>query len=95
MAYTIVVETKDDRDVSDMNVAKYKAGKRHFQELNRKLEHAGITDRYLFHFLSPVSYPEFFAYVRDGRLFGGTFRSELEALLEEYDGNEFPQQSGS
>lgn len=95
VAYTIVVETKDDRDVSDMNVAKYKAGKRHFQELNRKLEHAGITDRYLFHFLSPVSYPEFFAYVRDGRLFGGTFRSELEALLEEYDGNEFPQQSGS
>lgn len=84
MEYIVAVETKEDGDVSDVNLAKYKAAKRHFAELNEKLAAAGISQRYLFHFLSPVSYPEFFAYLKDGQMFEGKFCSELDTLLEEY-----------
>lgn len=82
--YIVVVETKEDGDVSDKNMAKYRAAKRHFADLNEKLAASGISQRYLFHFLSPVSYPEFFAYLKNGQLLQGKFCSALETLLEEY-----------
>ncbi len=41
-----------------------------------------INQKYIFHFLSPNSYPEFFEYLKDGRLIKGVFRSELEDRLK-------------
>ena len=84
----LVVEIKDDGDVSIENRAKYRYGKLHFQQLNEELKRRGLRERYLFHFLSPKDYHVFFQYLRDGRLFSTqeNFRCELENLLEEPDG---------
>lgn len=81
--YILVVETKDDNDVSEENVAKYRAGKKHFEELNKKLEQIKVKQKYLFNFLSPSSFPTFFEYVKSGDILEGKFKSELEILLEE------------
>ncbi len=80
--YIIVVEIKADDDNSDENKAKLRWTRQHFINLNRELEDAGINQRYIFHFLSPNSYSEFFEYLRDGRLIKGVFRSDLEDKLE-------------
>jgi len=83
--YFIVVEIKSDGDDSDENKAKYKYAKEHFERLNKLLEEKEIKQKYVFHFLSPSSYTEFFEYLKDNRLIKGKFRSELENLLS---GNE-------
>jgi len=83
IGYIIAVETKSDKDDSDENIAKYKHANKHFKRLNQKLRENGINQHYIFHFLSPSSYTEFFEYLRDGRLIKGKFRSEIENLLEE------------
>ncbi|MBO8169058.1 MAG: DEAD/DEAH box helicase family protein [Thermoanaerobacteraceae bacterium] len=82
--YFIVVEIKSDGDDSDENKAKYRYSKEHFERLNKKLEEQGIKQKYIFHFLSPNGYAEFFEYLKDGRLLEGQekFRCELENLLE-------------
>ncbi len=80
--YFIVVEIKSDGDDSEENKAKYKYAKEHFKRLNKKLEEKGIKQEYIFHFLSPNSYTEFFEYLKDWRLIKWEFRSELENLLE-------------
>lgn len=77
-----VVETKSDGDDSDVNCAKYKAAKRHFDLLNKALDSAGNKRKYYFYFLSPVDFNVFGDYLSDGRLFRTTFHSKLMELLE-------------
>lgn len=83
--YFIIVEIKADKDDADENKAKYKYALEHFDRLNSKLEEDGIKEKYIFHFLSPNGYVEFFEYLKDGTLLEGQdkFRCELENLLEE------------
>ena len=78
--YNIVVEIKEDNDVSEENVAKYKYALRHFAALNKKVR----DQEYIFHFLSPDGYPAFFSHMQEGSLFEGQekFRCNLENALE-------------
>lgn len=80
--YFLVIEIKEDNDVTIQNKAKYKYGKRHFELLNHELPN---DEKYIFHFLSPNGYDAFFEYFQDGRLFDGQekFRCELENILED------------
>lgn len=80
----VVVEIKDDEDESDENRAKFRWGKRYFDDLNRELKKLKLKERYFFHFLSPSSYYDFSKAIVNGTLFEeeGTFRTELEDLLE-------------
>ena len=80
--YIIVVEIKSDDDNSPENKAKYKYARQHFKDLNNVLEKNGVKQKYLFHFLSPNSYTEFFQYLRDERLIKGKFGSDLEGKLK-------------
>ena len=82
--YFLVIEIKADKDDCNENKAKHKYAKEHFERLNKKLEKQDIKQAYIFHFLSPNGYPEFFAYLKDERILQGQskFRCELENLLE-------------
>lgn len=82
--YVLMVEIKDDGDVSEENRAKYRYGVKHFQELNEKLSREGKKEQYLFHFLSPNGYDTFFEFLRNGTLLQSqeVYRCELENLLE-------------
>lgn len=79
----IVVEIKADNDVSIENKAKLKYAKQHFSNLCNELEKQDVNQKYIFHFLSPSSYGEFFEYLRKGKLANNEFRSELEDKLEQ------------
>ena len=83
--FVFVVEIKADGDISPENKAKLRYARQHFRDLNASLEENGILQTYLFHFLSPQDYAEFFGYLQDGRLLqkDDPFRSRLENLLEE------------
>lgn len=81
--YYIIVEIKSDKDNSDENKAKYKYAKEHFERLNTKLEEKEIKQKYIFHFLTPINYSDFFEYLKNGKLIDEKFVSELENLLEE------------
>lgn len=83
--FFICVEIKGDGDVSIENIAKLKYGKEHFRELNEELSKLNIKEKYMLHFLSPDSYQTFFQYIKDGRLFEGKFKSNLEVSLEKDD----------
>jgi len=83
--YIIVVEIKSNDDNSPENKAKYKYALKHFDDLNNILEKKGVRQKYLFHFLSPNSYTEFFQYLRDERLIEGKFGSDLEGKLKNGD----------
>ena len=83
--YIVVVETKADVDDSDENKAKYYYANEHFNRLNKKLGESKIKQKYIFHFVSPSSYAEFFEYLKDDRLIKGQFRSEIENLLEKLE----------
>ncbi len=86
ISYYIVVEVKSDNDASDDNKAKFKYARQHFQDLNKELAREKIKQKYIFHFLSPNSFTEFFQYLKDGRLLKEQFSSELESkLLSEDD----------
>lgn len=77
----VVIEIKEDGDNSLENKGKNKFAKEHFKLLNKKLNDAGINEKYLFHFLSPNDYETFFKYLREGKL--DTFVSGLDNLLED------------
>lgn len=79
--FIAVVEIKSDNDDSEENKAKYKYAKEYFKELNNVLAEKEIKQQYFFHFLSPINYSDFFEYLKDGRLFKGKFRSELDKEL--------------
>ncbi|MFW3405567.1 DEAD/DEAH box helicase [Aliarcobacter butzleri] len=83
--YILVVEIKSDGDNSSENRAKYKYAKEHFEALNNKLKENNINHEYIFHFLSPNGYTQFFEYLKTGVLFESQdkFRCELENMLEE------------
>ena len=85
ITYFLVVEIKDDGDACEENKAKYKYAVNHFENLNKELNKDGINEVYIFHFLSPKNYPEFFEYLKNGKIFKNqeNFRCELENLLEE------------
>ena len=59
-------------------------GIEHFENLNEILEKVGENEEYIFHFLSPNAYPEFFEYLKNGKILDGQskFRCELENLLQ-------------
>jgi type III restriction enzyme len=75
----IVVEIKKDGDDSKKNAAKYRDGKKHFEELNKALESKGIPQRYWFKFITPTDYDDFFAAVRSGGF--RNWKSELMSSL--------------
>jgi type III restriction enzyme len=72
----IVIEIKDDNDISDENRAKLKYANEHFTRLNRLQK----EQNYYFNFLSPKNYPNFFKALREKTY--QKFKSELEAKLE-------------
>lgn len=78
----IVVEIKEDGADSDINKAKFKYATEHFRDLNKALKDAGINQNYIFHFLSPSNYIEFFDHLRSGKLVKNEFTSELDNLLD-------------
>ncbi len=80
--YFVIVEIKSDRDDSDENKAKFKYAKAHFERLNQKLKDDNLNQKYIFHFLSPENYSEFFDYLQNGKLIEGVFVSALENLLK-------------
>ena len=82
--FVVVVEIKADNDDSPENKAKLRYARQHFADLNAALGTDGVNQTYLFHFLSPQDYAEFFGYLQDGRLLNSNdpFRSKLENLLE-------------
>jgi type III restriction enzyme len=63
----LVVEIKADGDDSNKNKAKLREGKKHFFEMNRKLQEVDLSWTYYFFFLSPEDYPHFFNAVKEGR----------------------------
>lgn len=79
--YVIVIEIKADGDDSDENKAKYKYAKQHFADLNKILKEANVKQEYIFHFLSPCNYTEFFDHLQNGKLIRNEFVSELDNLL--------------
>ena len=46
--------------------------------INNELKELGINQKYIFHFLGPNSYPEFFEYLKDGRLIKGVSGANLK-----------------
>lgn len=81
--YISVIEIKADNDDSDENVQKYKYAKEHLRTLNAELQTKGINQHYLFDFLSPTNYAEYFEYLRNGSLIQGHFVSKLDNLLND------------
>jgi type III restriction enzyme len=61
----LVVEIKDDQDITQKNRAKLRDGLEHFNALNQKLNEEKIGWQYFFYFLSPDDIPAFFQAVRD------------------------------
>ena len=62
----VVVEVKDNDDVTDQNRGKLAYAEDYFATLNQLLDDAGDSRRYSFHFLSPVDYDDFFEGLRKG-----------------------------
>lgn len=77
------IEIKDNGDFSIENKGKNKAAKEHFVLLNKKLQEKNISEKYLFHFLSPNDYEVFFQYLREDKL--EQFVSELDNALDDLD----------
>lgn len=74
----IVVEIKKDGDDNKKNAAKYRDGKKHFEELNAALKNNGIAQKYSFKFLTPSDYDDFFAALR-----GGTHKEWRSSLMNQ------------
>jgi type III restriction enzyme len=75
----VVVETKDDSDLTDLNRGKLAYAQSYFAKVNELLKSRRKKRRYQFHFLSPVDYDDFFAGLRDDKL--GDFVSTIQAAL--------------
>ena len=80
--YISVVEVKSDNDNSDENKQKYTYAKEHFKVLNEALKERKINQTYLFNFLSPINFNDYFSYLSNGQLLKGLFISELDNLLK-------------
>jgi type III restriction enzyme len=77
----VVVEIKKDGDDSKKNAAKYRDGKRHFDELNKALEMNENMQRYWFKFLTPSDYDDFYQALKDNKYRG--WQSSLMNQLAE------------
>ena len=78
----IVVETKDDSQISNPDVenkGKNKAAKKHFEAINKHLEEQGSDVRYKFTFLTPKNYSIFFKKLKEGDILN--FKSDLDVEL--------------
>lgn len=82
ITYKIIIETKDDHDISIENKVKNKYAIEYFNELNRVLEKSNSNVRYIFTFLSPSSYQSFFNAIKNKSLFNKRFNSEISIELE-------------
>ncbi|GHT52562.1 type III restriction endonuclease subunit R [Spirochaetia bacterium] len=80
--YISVVEIKSHGDKTEENKQKYKYALEHFKLLNESLKKDGIKQKYFFNFLSPENYPDYFAWLRDGKLIKDLFKSALDRELE-------------
>ncbi len=78
----IVIETKKKDDDSNKNKAKYRDGKIHFENLNKKLEEGKYEERYFFKFLSDdgSDIADFFQSIKDSRhkIWKSTLMNQLE-----------------
>jgi type III restriction enzyme len=78
----IVIETKKKDDDSNKNRAKYRDGKIHFDNLNKKLEEQKLKERYYFKFLSDdgSDIADFFKSIKDGKykIWKSTLMNQLE-----------------
>lgn len=81
--YKIIVEIKDDNDVSIENKRKNEYANKYFDKLNKTLKAEKINVKYLFTFLSPNSYQNFFNAIQDKSLFENKFNSQLSIKLED------------
>jgi len=72
----LVVEIKEDKAITDENMAKLKYARQHFQRVNKLQD----KQKYYFKFLSPESYDQLFESLRKGKY--KEFKSKLEANLE-------------
>jgi type III restriction enzyme len=77
--HVVVVETKDDKDDSEMNAGKLKYATEHFKTINDLLKRGKQKRRYYFHFVSPMDYSRFFEALRQGKI--DTFVSTLQGAL--------------
>jgi type III restriction enzyme len=84
-AHVLVVETKDDQDVSDENRAKLAGAKDWFAQIDRLLTEAREPRRYFFYFLGQSDVIPFFDAVCAGTYptFLSTLQSKLEAGMTE------------
>ncbi len=73
------VEIKADDDMTEINRAKLRYARRHFNDINQRLEQEGATRRYYFKFLSPNDFTNFFHALSQGK--HREYRSELETEL--------------
>jgi type III restriction enzyme len=80
--YISVVEIKSDGSDTEENKQKYKYALEHFKLLNESLKKNKIKQKYFFNFLSPENYSDYFAWLRDGKLIKGLFKSALDRELE-------------
>jgi type III restriction enzyme len=76
----LVVEIKAEGDGSQKNKAKYRDGKEHFDELNKRLKTNKKDWKYHFYFLSPENYSDFYQAIRDNKYEG--WKSALMQELE-------------
>ena len=67
----------------EFDKAKNKYAIEHFNELNKQLEEKEIKQKYIFNFLSPTNYSDYFTYLRDERLLDEKYKSELDIQLTE------------
>lgn len=82
IVYKIIVEIKDDSDVSVENKMKNEHAVEYFKKLNDALKDDNI--KYVFTFLSPNSYQDFFEAIENKSLFKNRFNSKLSIELEEF-----------
>lgn len=78
----LVIETKKKDDDSNKNRAKYRDGKIHFDNLNKKLEEQKFKERYYFKFLSDDGndIADFFKSIKDSKykIWKSTLMNQLE-----------------
>lgn len=80
----LVIEIKDDEEIknpSRENIKKYEYAQAHFARINDELKKVSIDTLYIFHFLTPKDYPDFFTALRADKI--ETYRSKLDVKLAE------------
>ena len=74
------METKEDKDDSEMNAGKLKYATEHFETINGLLKSRRQKRRYYSHFVSPMDYSRFFEALRSAKI--DKFVSTLQGSLK-------------